>query len=251
MIGDTPYDAIAARDAGVVCLGLTCGGHDERALRRSGARAAWRDPADLLAHLDDGAADRVAGPGTSHAGAAGSARCVTRSTSRARGWTPARCRSAACWPAATATVVARAHNELNATKDKTAHAEMVTFAKAAGRVPPDARDLVLASTLEPCVMCTGAAMEAAVDTIVYALKAPADSGTGRVDPPESPESQMPRIVGDVLAEESRTLFEEWLGKPGNNPQQVAFVSNCWRGRRRRDRHDGTIPCMRTGPSAAC
>ena len=41
-------------------------------------------------------------------------------------------------------------------------------------MPPEARDLVLASTLEPCVMCLGASMEAAVDTIVYALKAPAD-----------------------------------------------------------------------------
>ena len=66
-------------------------------------------------------------------------------------------------------------------------------------------------------------MEAAVDTVVYAMKAPADSGTGRVIPPESPESQMPRIVGEVLAAESRALFEQWLKKPGNNPRQVAFV----------------------------
>jgi tRNA(Arg) A34 adenosine deaminase TadA len=100
---------------------------------------------------------------------------------------------------------------------------MVTFARSAGKVPTDARDLVLASTLEPCVMCLGASMEAAVDVIVYALKAPADAGTGRVQPPESPESQMPRIVGDVRAGESRKLFEQWLARPGNSPQQVAFV----------------------------
>jgi len=120
-------------------------------------------------------------------------------------------------------VIARGFNELNRTQNKTAHAEMVTFARAAGKVPTDARDLILVSTLEPCVMCTGAAMEAAVDTIVYALRAPADSGTGRVSPPQSPESQMPRIVGDVLAAESRKLFEQWLARPGNNPQQVKFV----------------------------
>lgn len=74
-------------------------------------------------------------------------------------------------------VVAAGYNRLNKTRNKTAHAEMVAFADAAGKVPLDARDLLLVSTLEPCVMCTGAAMEAAVDTIVYALKAPADSGT--------------------------------------------------------------------------
>jgi tRNA(Arg) A34 adenosine deaminase TadA len=119
-------------------------------------------------------------------------------------------------------IVARGYNEMNRSQNKTAHAEIVTFAKAAGRIPLDARDFVLVSTLEPCVMCTGAAMEAAVDTIVYALQAPADSGTGRVRPPESPESQMPRIVGDVCAGESRQLFERWLeGKRGT--PQAAYV----------------------------
>jgi tRNA(Ile)-lysidine synthase len=121
------------------------------------------------------------------------------------------------------TVFARAYNELNRTGVKTAHAEMAAFARSAGKVPPEARDLLLVSTLEPCVMCTGAAMEAAVDTIVYGLRAPADSGTRRVEPPQSPECQMPRIVGGVLARESRSLFEQWLRKPGNSPQQVAFV----------------------------
>jgi tRNA(Arg) A34 adenosine deaminase TadA len=71
-------------------------------------------------------------------------------------------------------------------------------------------------------MCTGAAMEAAVDTIVYGLRAPADSGTGRVQPPQSPESQMPRIVGEVLAGESRALFKEFL-KVATNPKQRAFA----------------------------
>ena len=72
-------------------------------------------------------------------------------------------------------------------------------------------------------MCLGAAMEAAVDTIVYGLKAPADSGTGRVNPPQTPESGMPRIVGGILPDESRKLFEQWLKQPGSNPQQVKFV----------------------------
>src|SRR2546423_8486746 len=100
---------------------------------------------------------------------------------------------------------------------------MVAFARAAGKVQPEDKDLILVSTLEPCVMCTGAAMVSAVDTIVYALRAPADSGTGRVRPPQSPESQMPRIVGDVLARESRELFERWLREGHVNPQQRAYV----------------------------
>jgi tRNA(Arg) A34 adenosine deaminase TadA len=119
-------------------------------------------------------------------------------------------------------IVARGYNEQNGTRNKIAHAEIVTFFRAAGKIPLDARDLIMVSTLEPCVMCTGAAMEAAVATIVFGLRAPADSGTGRVEPPQSPESQMPRIIGDVLAGESRTLFERWL-EQNRGTEQAKFV----------------------------
>ena len=119
-------------------------------------------------------------------------------------------------------IVARAHNAMNRTGNKTAHAEIMAFAAAAGRVPLDVRDLVMVSTLEPCVMCTGAAMEAAVATVVFGLRAPADSGTLRVRPPQSPESAMPEFVGEVLAAESRALFEQWLADNADTPQ-AAYV----------------------------
>jgi hypothetical protein len=34
---------------------------------------------------------------------------------------------------------------------------------------------------------------------------------------------MPRIVGDVLSERSRKLFERWLERPENNLKQIEFV----------------------------
>ena len=53
MIGDTPFDAIASRHAGVPCWGVACGGcHSAAELREGGAVEVWDDPADLLAHLD-------------------------------------------------------------------------------------------------------------------------------------------------------------------------------------------------------
>jgi HAD superfamily hydrolase (TIGR01509 family) len=223
MVGDTPWDVESAKHAGVVCLGVTCGGNAPEALRGAGARAVYRDPADLLARLDE--ALRAASPGPAHLTQAVMDDLMRQALAAAREGMEAGEAPIGCVLARGdgTTVVARGFNELNRTQNKAAHAEMVTFAKSAGKVPTDARDLVLVSTLEPCVMCTGASMEAAVDTILYALKAPADSGTGRVMPPQSPESQMPRIVGNILAQESRALFEEWLRRPGNNPQQVAFV----------------------------
>jgi len=119
-------------------------------------------------------------------------------------------------------IVARAFNEMNRTRCKIAHAEIVALQRLAGKVPIDADDLILVSTLEPCVMCTGAAMEAAVATIVFGLCAPPDSGTGRVAPPMSPESRTPCIVPDVLAGESRALFEQWLATNAGSPQ-AAYV----------------------------
>ena len=222
MVGDTPYDAEACRHAGVVCLGLECGGHPVAELRHAAARAVWRDAAHLLADLDN--ALRVASPGSVKLTGTALEKLMREALGAAeRGMAAGEAPIGCVLARGDGTVVAAGHNSLNATNDRTAHAEMVAFRKAAGAVPEDADDLVLVSTLEPCVMCLGAAMEAAVDTVVYGLRAPADSGTGRMAPPQSPEAKMPRIVGDVLAAESRKLFERFLDRPGLNPKQKAFA----------------------------
>lgn len=221
MVGDTIYDAESARKAGVVCLGLLCGGNSQEALLGAGARRNYRDPADLLAHLDDALA--IASPGSAHLTRDVLERLMQSALEQAEaamaaGEVPIGCVLAR----GDGTIIAAGYNEMNRTQQKTAHAEMVTFAKAAGKVPLDASDLLLVSTLEPCVMCTGAAMVSAVDTIIYGLRAPADSGTMRVTPPRSPESQMPRTIGDVLADKSRRLFENWL-ETHPTGEQAAYV----------------------------
>jgi phosphoglycolate phosphatase-like HAD superfamily hydrolase len=53
-VGDTPYDAIAAKRAGVVAtIGLLSGGFSRPELEASGCIAVYRDPADLLAHYEE------------------------------------------------------------------------------------------------------------------------------------------------------------------------------------------------------
>jgi tRNA(Arg) A34 adenosine deaminase TadA len=71
-------------------------------------------------------------------------------------------------------------------------------------------------------MCLGAAMEAGVTQVLFGLKAPADNGTTRVKPPESPESSAPTIQGGILEAESRRLFERWLEK-NKGTEQAKFV----------------------------
>ncbi|WP_375489823.1 HAD family hydrolase [uncultured Jatrophihabitans sp.] len=52
-VGDAVWDGVACQSAGVRFVALTCGGTPEDELRDAGAVEVWRDPAQLLAHLDD------------------------------------------------------------------------------------------------------------------------------------------------------------------------------------------------------
>jgi HAD superfamily hydrolase (TIGR01509 family) len=52
VVGDTPYDAIAASRAHLRTVGLLCGGWNEDELLKAGCVVIYRDPADLLTRYD-------------------------------------------------------------------------------------------------------------------------------------------------------------------------------------------------------
>uniref|UniRef100_A0A939MKG5 HAD family hydrolase n=1 Tax=Bradyrhizobium barranii subsp. barranii TaxID=2823807 RepID=A0A939MKG5_9BRAD len=52
-IGDTPYDASAARKAGIAAIGVLCGGFAEASLRGAGCAEVYPGPASLLALFDE------------------------------------------------------------------------------------------------------------------------------------------------------------------------------------------------------
>ena len=52
VVGDTPYDAEAARTVGMKTVGVLCGGFAEDALRSAGCVAVYRDPEDLLQNYE-------------------------------------------------------------------------------------------------------------------------------------------------------------------------------------------------------
>ncbi len=51
-VGDTRFDIEAAAKAGLATIALLCGGTAENVLRKTGAIAIYREPADVLAHYD-------------------------------------------------------------------------------------------------------------------------------------------------------------------------------------------------------
>lgn len=92
-----------------------------------------------------------------------------------------------------------------------AHAEMVAFERA----PQDRLSgSVLVSTMEPCVMCLGAAMEAGIAQVVYALAAPENGGFARVT-----DERLPSFVPSVgLAEAFDQLERWWREVEGSAPE---------------------------------
>ncbi|MCF8303682.1 MAG: nucleoside deaminase [Bacteroidales bacterium] len=68
-------------------------------------------------------------------------------------------------------VIARAHNLTELLNDVTAHAEMQAFTAAANQLGGKyLNDCTLYVTLEPCVMCAGAAFWTQIGRIVYGAK---------------------------------------------------------------------------------
>ena len=60
VVGDTVWDVEAARQAGLPCVALLCGGISRAELEAAGADAVYEDPADLLARFDTSPLGRVA-----------------------------------------------------------------------------------------------------------------------------------------------------------------------------------------------
>ena len=109
-------------------------------------------------------------------------------------------------------IVAR-HNERERLADPTAHAEVLALRDAAaalGRWRLD--DCTLVVTLEPCVMCAGALLNARVGRLVYGaadLKAGATASLYNVcaDPRLN---HNPPVTHGVLAAESTRLLEDFF-----------------------------------------
>jgi HAD superfamily hydrolase (TIGR01509 family) len=59
VVGDTPYDAEAARDAGMKSVGVLCGGFPKEALQSAGCIAVYEGAADLLEHYEESSLARA------------------------------------------------------------------------------------------------------------------------------------------------------------------------------------------------
>jgi len=112
-------------------------------------------------------------------------------------------------------VIARRHNEREATGDPTAHAEVLALRDASevlGRWRLD--DCTLVVTLEPCIMCAGALVNARIGKLVYGaadLKGGATASLYNVmaDPRVN---HNPPVEHGVLAAECGAVLQDFFSR---------------------------------------
>lgn len=119
-------------------------------------------------------------------------------------------------------LIVAVHNVVLAATDITAHAEVNAIRQACGVLQSvDLSSCVIYSTCEPCPMCFAACHWAKLDRIVYAAEIADAKVAGFNEMPLSnqqmkQQGQSPiQIVPNILRDEGRKLFAEWLATPGH------------------------------------
>ena len=115
-------------------------------------------------------------------------------------------------------IVARAHNECEARRDATAHAEILAIQRAS-RATGDWRlnHCTLYATLEPCPMCAGAIVQARVGRLVYGAADPGQGCAGSLYRiPEDPAfPHFCKSDGGVAERECEAMMKRFFGKMRN------------------------------------
>ncbi len=110
-------------------------------------------------------------------------------------------------------IVGRGHNRTEALGDPTAHAEIIALSAAASTVG-DWRlaGAVVYSTIEPCLMCTGALVLARPDRVVYGAPDPKFGCLGSVYDvaAENRFNHRFEVRAGVLREEAAGLMQEFF-----------------------------------------
>ena len=110
-------------------------------------------------------------------------------------------------------VIARRHNEREASNDPTAHAEVLALQDASKLLKSwRLSECTLVVTLEPCVMCAGATQSARIGRLVYgAANFEAGATATLYNVMSDPRlGHNPPVEHGVLADESAALLKEFF-----------------------------------------
>ena len=112
-------------------------------------------------------------------------------------------------------LVGRGHNSSISNKDATAHAEIQAIRDACKNVGnyrlPNS---ILYVTLEPCIMCAGAILQARIEEVVFAIREPICGASGSVINVLESDwmNHRCRVTTGICADESRVMLKEFFSK---------------------------------------
>jgi tRNA(adenine34) deaminase len=135
-------------------------------------------------------------------------------------------------------VLGAAHTAERAERRLLVHAEFLALdiADRLRPFPGKRRDARLFTTLEPCLMCFGAAMSFGIGEIHYALESPGDGAVGLIegwcrDEAAMPSYRLPQVHGGILRAEVLALFREYIASNPPGPLRDWAATLVARGNR--------------------
>jgi tRNA(adenine34) deaminase len=116
-------------------------------------------------------------------------------------------------------IIAAAHTAEITEQRLLVHAELLALEEAdrLRPFPGKRRDALLFTTLEPCLMCFGAAMSFLIGSVYYALESPADGAVHLAqnwqrDEAAMPSYRLPQVHSGLLRQESINLFKAYVAR---------------------------------------
>lgn len=113
-------------------------------------------------------------------------------------------------------MLTRAQTQTGRRKSMVAHGELFALLDAREKVFTAEHPLTIYTTLEPCLMCIGAAMQCQIDEIVYAMPADPDGGSRFISAIIEGGQKPPEIRGNVLIEEEVSLMRQFIKENPNH-----------------------------------
>ncbi|MBN1150540.1 nucleoside deaminase [candidate division WOR-3 bacterium] len=115
-------------------------------------------------------------------------------------------------------VIGRGHNRTESLLDASAHAEIIAMTAAAETLGNwRLEGCQLYSTVEPCIMCTGACLLFRISRIIYGAEDPKFGGCiSQAKIPEIPTlNHKIEVIGGILATESAQLMKKFFSAKRN------------------------------------
>lgn len=110
-------------------------------------------------------------------------------------------------------IIAKAYNRRQKSQDATLHAEIIVIKKACKKLHTfRLNDCTLFVTLEPCVMCSGAIINARIGTVVFGAYDLKYGCCGSIYnlPEDNRFNHRAKVIGGVMKDECRELLTQFF-----------------------------------------